>query len=91
MNLLQLAEEPRLTIMQMAGSLPRDPEFREWVASQDKGYHAPDEHFAAEYIRERCGITSRRELATNPEAAQRFHNLIRKPYTVWREQQEQTA
>lgn len=91
MNLLQIAKEPRLTVVQMAGSLPRDPMFREWVQSQHFNTWRMTEHDLAWFIRLVCGVTSRRELATDTEAAQRFHDLIRKPYTVWRESQQQPA
>lgn len=90
MNLVQLAEEPRLTVVQMAGSLPRDPMFREWVGNYVDGKPV-DEEYAAHFIRACCEVDSRRELATDTEAAQRFHNLVRLPFVAWKEQQEQTV
>lgn len=34
-----------------------------------------------------CGIESRKELDTNPEAAKRLHERVRKPYAAWLAQQ----
>jgi len=79
-----------MTITQLAGSLPRNPRFREWCA-EDCAFDSVCEELAAHYIRVTCRVASRRDLATNPEAAERFHNLIRKPYLAWCEQLEQTA
>lgn len=45
-----------MTLVQLAGALPRDPEFREWVSQQDKGFYCPDEFFAGDYIRQVCGM-----------------------------------
>lgn len=35
---------------------------------------------AAAWIRQTCGVESRADLDHNPEAARKFHDLIRKPY-----------
>lgn len=81
------------TVLQLAGMLPRDPEFRAFV-----GYFmvpvrvdvTVDE--AATFIRDACQIESRRELTTNAEAQKRFHNHIRKTFLAWKENQlEHTA
>lgn len=76
-----------MNILQLAGSLPRDPQFRAWAAS-----HAEVEPLtvdeAAEFIRVVCQVGSRRELVTNREAEQLFHNLLRKPFVEWRAQQQ---
>lgn len=78
-----------MNILQLAGSLPRDPQFLEWcelfVPPGDSTV-SPDE--AAEFIRVVCGIDSRRQLAYNRDAEQRFHNLLRKPFVEWRQQQQ---
>ena len=80
-----------MNILQLAGMLPRDPQFRAFV-----GYFmvppcevSIDE--AAEFIRVACGVDSRRELAQHAGAADRFHNLIRKPFLAWKERQEEHA
>lgn len=80
-----------MNTLQLAGSLPRDPQFRAFV-----GYFmvppcevSIDE--AAEFIRVACGVDSRRELAQHAGAAERFHNIIRKPFLAWKERQEEHA
>lgn len=80
-----------MNLLQLAGSLPRDPQFRAFV-----GYFmAPpcdvsiDE--AAEFIRVACGVDSRRELAQRAGAAERFHNIIRKPFLSWKENHMENA
>jgi hypothetical protein len=76
-----------MNTLQLAGSLPRDPQFREWVSQ----YTVPpidvtaDE--AAEFIRIACGVDSRRQLAEDAGAEKAFHDFIRKPYLDWRQQQ----
>lgn len=75
------------SIVQLAGMLPRDPEFRAFV-----GYYAvpPREvsiDEAAQFIRLVCEVSSRRELATNKEAEKRFHEYLRRPFLAWRERQ----
>lgn len=79
-----------MNLTQLAGALPRDPEFRAWVGNYVDG-RPVDEDYAAHFIRACCEVTSRRELATDTEAAQRFHDLVRRPYVAWKEQQEQTV
>jgi len=81
-----------MTITQLAGSLPRNPRFREWLSAFNE-IGVPDftEDEATLFIRVTCGVVSRRDLETSPEAAQRFHDLIRKPFVEWCEQLEQTA
>lgn len=82
-----------MNILQLAGMLPRDPQFRAFV-----GYFmvpVRDDvtvEEAATFIRTACGIESRRELTTNSEAQQRFHANIRKTFLAWKENQlEHTA
>lgn len=53
-----------------AGMLASDPEFQAWVG-------AATEQEAAAYIRNRCGITSRSELNTNPLALQVWQAMSR--------------
>lgn len=81
----------------MACVFCRDPAFQHWAASL---YNAEQEFMygsaanklkpeaaAKAFILTTCQISSRNELDTNPEAAQRFHDHIRKPYLTWREEQ----
>lgn len=73
-------------IAQLAGMLPRDPKFREWLSSAtDVEQLTADE--AAAIIRTVCKIDSRRALATDEAAAKRFHNLLRRPFVEWRSKQ----
>lgn len=74
------------TISQLAGMLPRDPKFREWLSSATQiDQLTVDE--AAEVIRYVCQIDSRRRLATDKAAAERFHNFLRRPFAEWRAKQ----
>lgn len=50
---------------------------------------ANDEDEAAAVVRILCQVDSRGDIDRNPEAEQRFHNLIRKPYLT--HQQENTC
>lgn len=78
-----------MNILQLAGMLPRDPQFREWCSTfAPEGDLTIDE--TAEFIRVVCGVDSRRELERNADAAEAFHNLIRRPFMAWREQQAKT-
>ena len=54
----------------------RDPHF--WRFLKVEG-----EQQAAEAVRARCNVKSRREFDTDPEAAQRLHETIRKPYITY--------
>lgn len=78
-----------MNTLQLAGSLPRDPQFRAWVSQ----YTVPPSDVtideAAEFIRVACGVESRRELAENAGAEQAFHNFIRRPFIEWRDRQHQ--
>ncbi|MDR3386904.1 MAG: hypothetical protein P4L92_07610 [Rudaea sp.] len=75
-----------LTICQIAGMLPRDPKFREWLSTASQVERLTTDE-AAEIVRTVCQITSRRELAENAEAARRFDNLLRRPFVEWRAKQ----
>ncbi|CFL83524.1 hypothetical protein [Burkholderia pseudomallei] len=75
------------TIVQLAGILPRDPQFREWVGGFVSGDPVTVDE-AARFIRTVCKIESRRELATNQHAIDRFHHFLRRPFIDWRENQQ---
>lgn len=79
-----------MNIVQLAGMLPRNPDFRAWVEYISVPPQAPTIDEAAEFIRVICQVGSRRELLTNAEAEQRFHQHVRRPFAVWRETQEQS-
>nr|WP_155624545.1 hypothetical protein [Burkholderia vietnamiensis] len=72
---------------QLAGSLPRDPLFREWVGGFVDGDPVSVDE-AAQFIRVVCKVESRRELATDPHAAERFNHFLRRPFIDWRDNQQ---
>lgn len=80
-----------MNIIQLAGSLPRDPQFRAFVGYFMVPPREVSIDEAAEFIRGACGVDSRRELATDREAQQRFHANIRRPFVAWRERQAELA
>ncbi|MDD9738463.1 hypothetical protein PVW47_01575 [Marinovum sp. SP66] len=59
---------------QIAGILCNDPAFRAFVDTQT-GAPCPDADAAATFLRRQCGVTSRRQLDTDPEARDRFDRL----------------
>lgn len=71
----------------MACIFCKDPEFGRWIQS-----FAPDdlksvpfsEEMAKAFMLDLCQIDSRNQLDINPRAAQRFHELVRKPYLAWK-------
>lgn len=67
----------------MACVFCRDPAFQRWVsigaASQI------NENGAKAFILSLCRVGSRNELDASPEAAERFHELVRKPFVAWKE------
>lgn len=83
--------QARLSVVQIAGMLARDPQFQQWVAQWMVPPRAVGTEDAAQFIRMVCEVTSRRDLATNAGAAHRFNNFIRKPFVDWRERQEAHA
>lgn len=58
------------TLARVAGQLCTNPRFQAWLG-------AANSEQAAQVLRDRCGVASRRELNSNHEAAQRFHALRR--------------
>lgn len=70
----------------MACVFCREPDFRSFVSQRLGGSYCSESQAKA-WLLTQCQITSRRELDTNPEAAQGFHDLIRKPYLAWKESQ----
>lgn len=80
-----------MNTLQLAGMLPRDPQFREWVAQWMVPPREVDVETASAFIRTACEVESRRELATDTEAQQRFHKFLRRPFLAWRDKQHQPA
>lgn len=80
-----------MNTLQLAGSLPRDPQFREWVAQWMVPPREVDIETAAAFIRTVCEVESRKQLAHDAGAEQRFHKFLRRPYLAWRDKQHQPA
>lgn len=73
-----------MNTVQLAGKLPNDVLFREWVRLHTvPPLQSVTKDEAAEFIRCVCGIETRKMLATDQAAALRFHTLLRKPYVAW--------
>lgn len=79
-----------MNILQLAGMLPRDPQFRAFVAQYLVPPREPTVDEAAAFIRHACEIESRRQLAEDREAERRFHRFIRQQFVKWRDQQHQS-
>lgn len=72
--------EPKGGVMaQLAGRLCKEPEFQKWIARKTPGVQ-PSEEAAAGFVRLLCGVKSRAEIDTNPEAERKFHEGIRGPW-----------
>ena len=66
------------------------PVYDQFMGGNGDGYGDLDSHevmrksdFSRHAICTICGINSRAELDHNKEAADKFHDLIRKPYSEW--------
>lgn len=62
----------------------RDALFLAWLSEIAGQPISSDD--AAYAVREACGVTSRRELETNPDAARAFITKVRRPFMAWRAQ-----
>lgn len=85
MNLVQPPNQPRLNAFHLACNLTRDPMFREWVGGFVNGDPVSADE-AAQFIRVVCKVESRRELATDVHAADRFNHFLRRPFLAWKEE-----
>lgn len=63
-------------LSKLAGMWCNDPEFWKWL-------ECGSENGASACVRELCGIESRVELDNDPVAAEKFHSLIRGPYSKY--------
>ena len=67
-------------LVRRAGILANDARFRTWVEQLAPAFPPATAYFtgdfAAQFIRDECGIASRKELANNPEAAAKFEALV---------------
>jgi hypothetical protein len=76
---------------QLAGMLPHNPVFREWVTTWLTPPETPATiEEAAQFIRYVCEVESRAELATNKEAERRFHTILRRTFIAWRDARHRT-
>ena len=69
-------------VVKLAGMLPRNPDFRQWLVSQGHIFDA-DEDEATTWLKLACKIESRRELATNPGAAAILRQ-INQEFQAWK-------
>ena len=60
-------------LARLSGMFCGQPEFLKFAG-------VPSPAAAAAWIRQTCGVESRADLDHVPEAARKFHNLVRKPY-----------
>jgi hypothetical protein len=94
-ELINLAQRDRIeAINEMKGGaqsircarLTTDGEFKHWVAlmvNKDRNMMVSDE-FLAQWVKDRCGIKSRKELDNDPKALENFNVLIMSPFNRWR-------
>ena len=87
MNRAHPTDKPTLNAFQLACNLTRDAQFREWVGGLVNGDPVTVDE-AAQFIRAVCKVESRRELATDQHAIDRFHHFLRRPFVDWRENQQ---
>jgi hypothetical protein len=80
-----------LKLSQLSGVWSNNPAFIRYLnhllnleGDSDKQYGRTSQDLdPADYIREVCGVESRRELDVNAEAARVFHSKIREPFMKW--------
>lgn len=70
-----------MNVQQLAGALPSNPQFRQWVALQ-LGVDVVSKDDAAQYIRTTCGVRSRKELPRDAGAVILFHRM-RRQFVEW--------
>ncbi|MBR8475821.1 hypothetical protein [Burkholderia cenocepacia] len=87
MNCTHADNQPKLNACQLACNLTRDPLFREWVGGFVNGDPVSADE-AAQFIRVVCKVESRRDLATDQHAIDRFHHFLRRPFIAWRDNQQ---
>lgn len=73
------------SILQLAGMLPRDPQFRAFVSQYMVPPREPTVDEAAAFIRVACEIESRKQLVEDRAEEQRFHRFIRQQFVKWKE------
>lgn len=78
-------KRPTRELCVMACCFCKSKDFQAWLSSLAGAQI--NETGAKRFILNTCRITSRNELDTNPEAAKRFHDLVRTPFLAWKEAQ----
>lgn len=83
-------KRPNSDLRIMACCFCKEHEFHTWVKLQPgitAIYNAAesDEVLAKKFILSQCGVGSRNDLDRMPEAAERFHERIRKPFLAWKD------
>lgn len=87
-------EKPPGDLCRMAAMWCKDPVFLNWlrmfhlvacdeVIDELEDRPCSGEDLAARVVRDLCGVVTRRDLDTNPDAAKKFHELIRRPYLAY--------
>lgn len=73
----------------MACVFCRDPLFWRWLETMvpDEPKGTMQESAAKAFILSLCQVASRNELDTDQAAAERFHEMVRKPFLAWKEAQ----
>jgi hypothetical protein len=69
----------------MACIFCREPQFHQWLA-ETTDLVKPRDGQAKAFILRQCQVSSRNDLDTDPDAAARFHDLVRKPFLAWKEE-----
>ena len=79
-----VAENPKGgQLSRLAGMWCNEPKFWEWLNNSGAALSIDNPLDAASMVREMCGVLSRAELDNQATAAERFHKLIRAPYSEW--------
>jgi hypothetical protein len=83
-KLRERIEKPRQDLSQYAAMLCKEPEFLAFLevhvpTTKEEGF-TWNPTTAAEWMRQTCQVPSRALLDTDPDAAKRFHQLVRMPY-----------
>jgi hypothetical protein len=69
-------------VVKLAGMLPRNPDFRNWLVSEGHVFN-DDEDEAADWIRLQCKIKSRTALATDQVASAKLRH-INQEFQAWK-------
>jgi len=78
-------ERKGAALSRTAAMMCNGAKFQRWVVSRigaaPEG--VPPSQYAARYVRDMCGISSRAELDHNAAAAALFHTAVRIPFVEW--------